>query len=138
MAEFILSARDNLDRLVLVDESASMLAYSEKWRDAGATLKMGSAFSLPVPSNAFDLVVSCLGDPYNTFSFWTEVRRLLVPGEPAYSLHLPLIGLIVSGLPAIPRTWSQLISSFLMEPIFNCRPLFARLLIKLSSSAQQD
>ena len=80
VAEFFLSARDNLDRLVLVDESASMLAYSEKWRDAGATLKIGSAFSLPVPSNAFDLVVSCLGDPYNTFSFWTEVRRVLVPG----------------------------------------------------------
>jgi len=80
VAEFFLSARDNLDRLVLVDESPSMLAYSEKWRNAGATLKIGSACSLPVPSNAFDLVVSCLGDPYNALSFWTEVRRVLIPG----------------------------------------------------------
>ena len=80
VAEFVLSARGNLDRLVLVDESASMLAFSEKWGDAGATLKIGSAFSLPLPSNAFDLVVSCLGDPYNALSFWTEVRRVLIPG----------------------------------------------------------
>jgi len=80
IAEYLSTITDSLDGLVLVDESPTMLGYSEEWGKAGAILNRGSAYSLPVRSNAFDLVVSCLGDPYNTSAFWAEVQRVLAHG----------------------------------------------------------
>jgi len=80
IAEILFEANQELSGLVLVDESHSMLAYSERWRRAGVKLELASAMDLACASESFDAVASCLGDPYNTPSFWREVHRILRPG----------------------------------------------------------
>ncbi|ATG47130.1 hypothetical protein CEW89_05810 [Celeribacter ethanolicus] len=68
-----------LERTVLVDSSPKMLAYSEVWKTLGARLLIAPADSTGLPSNCASLIVSSLGDPYNSQSFWIEVKRLLEP-----------------------------------------------------------
>jgi SAM-dependent methyltransferase len=79
LAEILSEERTDLQSLALVDESPSMLEYSEPWRYVGVRLDLASAFALPYGSESFDIVASCLGDPYNSWSFWVEVCRVLKP-----------------------------------------------------------
>jgi SAM-dependent methyltransferase len=76
-AEIFSEENRPLDGLTLVDESPSMLAYSKHWTQEGANLKLGAASHLPFATEEVDVVVSCLGDPYNGVSFWREVSRIL-------------------------------------------------------------
>ncbi|PTS75002.1 hypothetical protein DBR17_16310 [Sphingomonas sp. HMWF008] len=66
--------------LVLVDSSPDMLAYSDKWRSAGARLELSDACSLPIQDGSVDILFASLGDPYNLPSFWREVARVLRSG----------------------------------------------------------
>jgi ubiquinone/menaquinone biosynthesis C-methylase UbiE len=79
VAEVLAENRRNWGSLTLVDESASMLHYSDGLKDARVRLVVASAFGLPFDPESFDVVASCLGDPYNVISFWTEVHRVLKP-----------------------------------------------------------
>jgi SAM-dependent methyltransferase len=79
LAEVLAQTNGNVASLTLVDESPSMLRYSEAWRNLGVELRVASAFVLPFTPGTFDLVVSCLGDPYNSTTFWREVYRVLRP-----------------------------------------------------------
>jgi SAM-dependent methyltransferase len=56
-----------------------MLSYSRQYDKAGAILLLGDATATALPAESFDLVVSSLGDPYNSPEFWREVKRLLRP-----------------------------------------------------------
>jgi SAM-dependent methyltransferase len=66
-------------QFVATDSSSAMLSYT---RMAGCCLPLAvcDAKQLPFASDRFDLVVSSLGDPYNTSEFWQEARRVLRPG----------------------------------------------------------
>ena len=69
--------------LVLINSSPTMLRYSAKWATLGVELIVGQADRIPVESDSIDILVSSLGDPYNTARFWTEVQRVLRPGGTA-------------------------------------------------------
>lgn len=93
-AEQLLKRGVALTNLVLVDSSALMLSYSNEWRGQGLHFIQGDAKALGVASEMVDLVVSSLGDPYNTVNFWHEASRVLRPGgkifftTPAYEWAL--------------------------------------------------
>ncbi|MDX6576322.1 MAG: hypothetical protein QOE96_2275 [Blastocatellia bacterium] len=84
VAEQLLRRGEPLDRLTLVDSSCIMLSYSMKWATHGASLVVGDATALPLGSDTFDLIVSSLGDPYNTPGFWREIQRVLRPGGQSF------------------------------------------------------
>lgn len=65
--------------LTLLDSSSEMLSNSAEW-SLLARLLVADSQSTELSSESFDLIVSSLGDPYNTQDFWNEVFRLLKPG----------------------------------------------------------
>jgi SAM-dependent methyltransferase len=67
-------------RATLTDSSPTMLSYSEHWRGPGVHLVLADAEHLPFADESQDLVVSVLGDPYNTEPFWQELGRTLAVG----------------------------------------------------------
>jgi ubiquinone/menaquinone biosynthesis C-methylase UbiE len=76
----ILSQHDRgLDDLLITDASEKMLSKSHRWVDEGAMLENAPADNLPLPDSSCGLLVSSLGDPYNTSEFWKEVHRVLHP-----------------------------------------------------------
>jgi ubiquinone/menaquinone biosynthesis C-methylase UbiE len=77
VAELLLKKQPRLDNLILVDESAAMLSYSQHFASRGARLQVTRAEHLPSDSNTIDILISCLGDPYNYPVFWKEVQRVL-------------------------------------------------------------
>ena len=79
-AAVIANYRSRLDNCVLLDISPAMLAHSSKWQKLGATLVIADARNTGLPSNSFQIVVSSLGDPYNSAQFWAEAHRLLSDG----------------------------------------------------------
>ncbi len=80
LAAEILSRQNSfLPRIMLTDDSAIMLEYSRPWEAYGAHLKVASADALPVRSGSLQYLISCLGDPYNSRTFWQEVARALGP-----------------------------------------------------------
>ncbi|SFL36811.1 class I SAM-dependent methyltransferase [Shimia haliotis] len=68
-----------LHRVVLLDGSETMLTYSQKWGQMGAKLQRSDASETSLQSSSAALVIASLGDPYNTPSFWDEMRRVLRP-----------------------------------------------------------
>jgi SAM-dependent methyltransferase len=68
-----------LGDLILVDLSPTMLSYSDTWTSRGARALAADAERLPIRADTLDLVISSLGDPYNTPAFWREVARTLKP-----------------------------------------------------------
>jgi SAM-dependent methyltransferase len=60
-----------------------MLSYSQQWANAITHLVVADSTALPIASENLDLLISSLGDPYNTPSFWSEVYRTLRPGGAA-------------------------------------------------------
>ncbi len=82
-----------LSHLTITDSSIGMIRHSAAlFGRAGAAI--ADAERLPFRPRSFDLVVSSLGDPYNTDDFWREVERVLLPG-----------GACVFTMPAL--TWSD-------------------------------
>lgn len=69
--------------LMLIDSSPAMLAYSAKWISKGVKAEVADASSIPVADASVDVLVSSLGDPYNTAAFWLEVARVLRRGGTA-------------------------------------------------------
>ncbi|MCE9551912.1 MAG: class I SAM-dependent methyltransferase [Planctomycetes bacterium] len=78
-AEFLSEKRRSLAHLHLVDSSPSMLAYSKEWQKDVVELVLSDVEALPFSASMFDVVVSILGDPYNTNEFWTELNRVVRP-----------------------------------------------------------
>lgn len=80
----LLTGRIVLDSLVLLDSSPSMLAYSKAWCAAGAQCIVASGEALPLETESAQILVSVLGDAYNTPAFWSEVVRVLKRGGRAF------------------------------------------------------
>jgi ubiquinone/menaquinone biosynthesis C-methylase UbiE len=77
VADVVRRSRSSV-KLTLLDSSKEMLALSRK--SAGfAEFIVADAKSTGLPEASFDLIVSSLGDPYNTNEFWHEISRLLRP-----------------------------------------------------------
>jgi SAM-dependent methyltransferase len=74
------TAGNDLRRVILLDSSPEMLAYSSCWEAAGARLMIGCANATGLLSGSVDVLVASLGDPYNEEGFWREVVRILRPG----------------------------------------------------------
>jgi SAM-dependent methyltransferase len=66
--------------LYLLDESIPMLHASGLELLRSSQTIQGCAESLPFRSEAFDMVIAVLGDPYNNSEFWTSVSRVLKNG----------------------------------------------------------
>lgn len=66
--------------LLLVDESDQMLAHSKQFLGDSVKMVVADARNTAIKANSIDLLVSSLGDPYNTASFWQEVDRILKSG----------------------------------------------------------
>jgi SAM-dependent methyltransferase len=64
-------------RLILVDNSPEMLNYSREWLSDRVEALIADASKTELPDRAADIVVSSLGDPYNTIEVWIEVERIL-------------------------------------------------------------
>jgi SAM-dependent methyltransferase len=77
LAEVFVETGRPVSDLLLTDASSQMLSYSTRWEKLGAKLLVAEADELPVQSNSVDVIVSSLGDPYNTPAFWTEAYRCL-------------------------------------------------------------
>ena len=80
LAELCSTLGHPLHHALLTDLSYSMLSYSLRWKELGATLAIADARCLPFASDSLSVLVSSLGDPYNYFEFWHEVFRVLKPG----------------------------------------------------------
>jgi ubiquinone/menaquinone biosynthesis C-methylase UbiE len=77
VAEAVKASHSNV-KLTLLDSSKEMLAISKGWAEF-AEFVVADARSTGLPKASFDLIVSSLGDPYNTNEFWQEANRLLRP-----------------------------------------------------------
>lgn len=80
IAALLLKRDKPLDKLALVDSSTTMLGYSSKYSRLGAHLILGNSTALPLRTASVNLIVSSLGDPYNSRGFWKEIFRLLKTG----------------------------------------------------------
>jgi len=70
--------RDQIEGIRLIDSSETMLGYSAaRWERRRTELLAEDARQLPFADGAIDVLVSCLGDPYNDRAFWQEVARVL-------------------------------------------------------------
>lgn len=77
----ILSSRGStLEQLTITDVSEAMISHSRGWASRGATLRLMDAECTDLPDGSVDLLVSSLGDPYNTQRFWSEASRILCAG----------------------------------------------------------
>jgi SAM-dependent methyltransferase len=77
LAEALRIGNVQFDDVLLTDASPAMLRYSTRWRDRQVHLAVADAASLPLEAQGVTLVVASLGDPYNAYPFWREVRRVL-------------------------------------------------------------
>ncbi|MGC5844080.1 class I SAM-dependent methyltransferase [Mesorhizobium abyssinicae] len=74
------AAGGDLGYVTLLDNSPSMLAYSADWQRLGTRLVLADAAATGLPAASVDVLISSLGDPYNSPLFWQEVSRILKPG----------------------------------------------------------
>jgi SAM-dependent methyltransferase len=66
-----------LSHVTLLDQSPRMLEHARDWERRGARLLVGDAASTGLQPGSFQLIVSSLGDPYNSANLWREMSRLL-------------------------------------------------------------
>lgn len=69
---------ERIDELVLVDESAQMLSYSNEL--PAAKRIVSDVRELDMPNDYFDCVIASLGDAFNGLRAWQQVASLLLPG----------------------------------------------------------
>jgi SAM-dependent methyltransferase len=79
VADWLSESERTVGRFVATDSSPDMLAYSRTCVLATYYV-VCDAQQLSLPSESFDVVVSSLGDPYNTPLFWGEAARVLRVG----------------------------------------------------------
>jgi SAM-dependent methyltransferase len=79
VSEWLAGDKRRVERFVAADLCWNMLRYSLD-QGTSAELVVCDAQQLPFTSNSFDIVVSSLGDPYNTIQFWNEAKRVLKKG----------------------------------------------------------
>jgi ubiquinone/menaquinone biosynthesis C-methylase UbiE len=77
--------------LLLFDASHEMLVQSQRWVGAGAIAEVADARALPVADRSLELVVASLADPFDDFSWWKEVRRVLA-GNGRVVVTTPAVG----------------------------------------------
>ncbi len=80
VAELAVEQNKPLGSLVLLDSSPRMLEYSARWIAMGACRSIASADDMGLQPGSIALIVSSLGDPYNTGRFWSQVESSLTPG----------------------------------------------------------
>lgn len=66
--------------VLVTDASPSMLQYSRELSSPSVKICIASAFDIPLPSCSASLLVSSLGDSYNTEEFWREATRVVNSG----------------------------------------------------------
>jgi 2-polyprenyl-3-methyl-5-hydroxy-6-metoxy-1,4-benzoquinol methylase len=81
LAEMYRQRGVSLKNVYLTDSTPHMLAYSDKWRSAGAHLLLADAAELPFSQNSITACVASLGDPYNRPTFWNELSRIMMHGS---------------------------------------------------------
>jgi len=84
---------NRIENLTLIDSAVSMLRYStdrwrrykslSRWMDCQVNCVQADARHLPLWPSSVDILVSCLGDPYNEELFWREAARVLTYGGTA-------------------------------------------------------
>ena len=79
VADWISGGDRMVASLVATDISREMLTYSYRSHIAAKYI-VCNAEILPFAAGSFDIVVSSLGDPYNTPQFWKEAARALRSG----------------------------------------------------------
>jgi|SRR5580692_2003756 SAM-dependent methyltransferase len=79
VADWLSESQRTVARFFATDSSPDMLAYSRA-PIATTYYVVCDARQLSFISGGFDIVVSSLGDPYNTPSFWEEAARVLRVG----------------------------------------------------------
>jgi len=77
LAELVETRLPDLGRIRLIDSSPTMLAFSGLWAKRGAQLILSDATSLALPAQSIDVLISSLGDPYNSEAFWSEAARVV-------------------------------------------------------------
>jgi ubiquinone/menaquinone biosynthesis C-methylase UbiE len=77
VAELLQAAGAPLRGVLITDSSSGMLSHSSKWAAQGAEFSVTNAEHMDATSESFDVLVSSLGDPYNTIQFWAEAARVL-------------------------------------------------------------
>lgn len=70
--------------ITLNDYSDRMLQHSRSLFGEKVNYLICDATCLPVENDSADLIISLLGDPYNTPSLWREMSRVLVTGGRAF------------------------------------------------------
>ncbi|WP_347839001.1 class I SAM-dependent methyltransferase [uncultured Draconibacterium sp.] len=67
------------NKIIITDKDSEMLQYSSMLSlDKKYQLLCIDAEKTEFEPNSFDIIVSSLGDPYNTGEFWKEISRILV------------------------------------------------------------
>src|SRR5271157_817720 len=79
VAELLADSGQSPALFVVSDLSPEMLSYTPSFLEHPPSLCLCDAELLPFASNSFDLIVSSLGDPYNTVDFWQGVARVVCP-----------------------------------------------------------
>jgi ubiquinone/menaquinone biosynthesis C-methylase UbiE len=82
VSEWLTEDKRSVLRFVATDLSPNMLRYSTD-HSSHADFVVCDARQLPFADSSFDLIVSSLGDPYNTITFWKELERVLRAGAHA-------------------------------------------------------
>lgn len=67
----------SIDNILVTDISERMLSYSRERFKEIAEFLVCDAKNIPVSDKSIDLLISSLGDPYNTPEFWREADRVL-------------------------------------------------------------
>jgi SAM-dependent methyltransferase len=67
-----------MQHAIITDRSESMLQYSDRLSHQ-VPIVLADAENLPFADSSFDVVISSLGDPYNTERFWRQIGRVLTP-----------------------------------------------------------
>jgi ubiquinone/menaquinone biosynthesis C-methylase UbiE len=71
----------SIENLIISDKEKNMLHHTESMnKNKSYSLIETDAQSTNFPDDTFDLIVSSLGDPYNTEKLWSEISRILLPG----------------------------------------------------------
>jgi ubiquinone/menaquinone biosynthesis C-methylase UbiE len=82
VSEWLVEDKRSVALFIATDLSLNMLRYSQDYGSPDALI-VCDAQQLPFAPDSFGLVVSSLGDPYNTSLFWKEVARVLKSGAHA-------------------------------------------------------
>jgi SAM-dependent methyltransferase len=73
----------NWNQIILMDSSPEMLMHSQQFSNENVTMLIADSAATGLNDGVADLVLSSLGDPYNSPALWMEIARILKPGGQA-------------------------------------------------------